>query len=251
MLPMLTTRGSSPDPACTDAGSRAQDLAGAVVAEHVPAGQLGDGRRAARPPRRSPNSRRHRARTRTPGDGTVGALVVVEPARRPRTRSTRSSTPLPASTAAGRGDVVDLLDLRSARRRRSRGRRSPDRTRSATGCADPYDQIVGSAPATPTKGLSAGMVNGSAPARGGSMRRILPSRVVRSSALRSGSPPEPPSPRPMYSMPSGPNASWPPLWFAIGLVDREHLAVRVRVEQRRSPDRRRTRRRPCRPAVSV
>ena len=48
------------------------------------------------------------------------------------------------------------------------------------------------------------------------MRRILPSGVVRSRPLRFGSSAEPPSPSPMYNRPSGPNATFPPLWLANG-----------------------------------
>ena len=44
----------------------------------------------------------------------------------------------------------------------------------------------------------------------------LPSSDCGSWAWRSGSNAPPPSPRPRYRRPSGPNASWPPLWFSSG-----------------------------------
>jgi hypothetical protein len=52
-----------------------------------------------------------------------------------------------------------------------------------------------------------------------SMRSILPSSVESRWPLPMSpwtSPPPPPSPNPMYSIPSGPNAMLPPLWFASG-----------------------------------
>jgi hypothetical protein len=64
--------------------------------------------------------------------------------------------------------------------------------------------------------LSGGTVYG-APSDGvGSIRRILPSSSPTFSARRSGSPPEPPSPMPMYSMLSGPIMTLPPLWLGYG-----------------------------------
>ena len=48
------------------------------------------------------------------------------------------------------------------------------------------------------------------------MRRILPSQVDGFAALPSGSFWPPPSPKPMYSKPSGPNCRLPPLWFEYG-----------------------------------
>src|SRR6516225_2525709 len=47
-----------------------------------------------------------------------------------------------------------------------------------------------------------------------SMRRILPLSERRLGALANGSPAPPPSPVPMYSSLSGPNASCPALWLA-------------------------------------
>ena len=49
-----------------------------------------------------------------------------------------------------------------------------------------------------------------------SSRRIFPSSDAWFWPLPSGSPSLPPSPMPTYSMPSGPNASAPPLWFENG-----------------------------------
>jgi hypothetical protein len=48
------------------------------------------------------------------------------------------------------------------------------------------------------------------------MRNMDPSSVEAFWPLPWGSPPEPPSPREMYSMPSGPKPSCPPLWLLKG-----------------------------------
>ena len=49
-----------------------------------------------------------------------------------------------------------------------------------------------------------------------STRSIAPNRVSKSCPLFKGSPPDPPSPNPMYRYPSGPKAMVPPLWFGKG-----------------------------------
>ena len=66
------------------------------------------------------------------------------------------------------------------------------------------------------KGLSGGTLYGSTASGVGSIRRTAPSQVVASCPASSGSPAEPPSPKPMYSSPSPPMARSPPLWFLNG-----------------------------------
>ncbi len=79
--------------------------------------------------------------------------------------------------------------------------------------------LARAAPSTPTNGLSAGTVYGRSPDGVGSMRRILPSSVPRSSARRSGSPPEPPSPSADVEHAVGPERQIAAVVVGVRLVD--------------------------------
>ncbi len=93
----------------------------------------------------------------------------------------------------------------------------------------PYAQISPRALSLPTNGLSFG----TAYARPGSFastssRKIEPLSVLRFWPFSIGSSAAPPSPRPTYNLPSGPNAIVPPLWFQNGCGTRRSL-LRLRV----------------------
>src|SRR5947208_2429497 len=69
-------------------------------------------------------------------------------------------------------------------------------------------------PPPPAYGLLGGTAYGSPPST--SIRSSLPSSESRFWARSCGSPASPPSPMPIYSIPSGPNTTSPPLWFGYG-----------------------------------
>ena len=91
---------------------------------------------------------------------------------------------------------------------------------------------------------------GGCPVLWGSIRRSFPSSLRLFWAFSSGSPPPPPSPVPAYRYPSGPNWSWPPLWFECSWVrDHDHRAAGG-LDARGCPRGRGTRRSRCCPGDS-
>ena len=204
-------RRAPPSGAVLDA---APDAARAVVAEEVDAGERG---------------KRIAPVAVAAGDRAPERVVVLEH------RQGQC-----AVVAAARGQVADralhAAPTRSCGRRRAGAARSrPPRGSTWPTSADPQvprHAVEGEAPGvaqperpdlrpgprpSPTNGLSGGMAYG-VPAST-SMRSSLPSSVAAVLAVvPGGRRRSPPSPRPMKSRPSGPNASWPPLWFSIRLV---------------------------------
>src|SRR5262249_646749 len=84
------------------------------------------------------------------------------------------------------------------------------------GLRSPHIHVSGTAPARPTNGLSAGTEYAAAPLGFGLMRRIFESGEPRFCPTWFGSSSLPPSPRPTYSIPSGPASTSPALWFENG-----------------------------------
>ncbi len=160
--------------------------------------------------RRSPRRRRRHARTCTRAGPRRREPARRRTARSPRPGSTRSPPRRPSRPAGGRSPP-----RRPAPRRRSTGRPSPRRRRTSTGCAGRAPRSRPSRRRRRRAGCRPGPRTGRRAGRG-RIRRILPSRLAGEWALPAGSPAFPPSPRLTYRSPSGPNASWPPLWFENG-----------------------------------
>ena len=165
---------------------------------------------------------RRRASTRTPASTASGAVRSPEYAWSPSSRFQPKLTPLPASGRSSRRGRSPRT--RSGRRRRSRGRRSRGRTRTATGCAARTTRSRGSAPVASTNGLSAGTVYapvavGRSGRCAGSCRAACRATARCRPAWPCGSPRAAAVAEPDVQQPSGPNASCPPLWFGLRLLD--------------------------------
>ena len=185
----------------------------AVVAVHVAAPQRGPGSRTTYPPvTEQPRECEYSwAGATCAGSGRQpGSSELPSNTCRPSQQPSRGSL-----LARGRAPVRSRSPPSPpGRRRRSPGRRSRDRRRSAR-------DSVGRTP----RSLRGDALAGEGVVRrheygAAGLTRIDPEELadseLRSWPLKSGSPAPPPSPVPIQRYPSGPNCSWPPLWFPRG-----------------------------------
>ena len=151
-----------------------------------------------------------------PVRGAVLAALVVDAS--PRRSPSRSCRPCPRS---GRCRWPSDLSISSQAPWPTSPTHMSPVSRSnekRQGLRQPMDQISSRPAGSPQKGLSDGMRVGGAAGR---IPRVDAQHLAQEAARGSGRAPpgrrhSPPSPMPMYSISSGPNAIMPPLWLLYG-----------------------------------